>query len=251
MNHSMNPKSSRTSDDPRKIAKWAHVYAQNRSLGVVAFQVIFLVLFLGIAGPSYFGGIAYRTGQWHIFGLCLAILIIALAGTVVFSVPRWGGGMIERITKHLYPDEGNALLTPTCTVGRRRLMRVVGALFGGSIAVSVVLGLLGFIPIEYMQPVSTIYVVPFLLTLQLVLRPAVGPIMFLWPALYTLHAILILAGAPILFVGYWDSLNMLIPTVGYGLLVGLISHVYSRYALWKLRRIARDGFQNETTEDRQ
>jgi hypothetical protein len=102
-----------------------------------------------------------------------------------------------------------------------------------------------------MQPVSAIYVVPFLLTLLLVLRPAVGPIMFLWPALYILHAALILAGAPILFVGRWEILNMLIPTVGYGMLVGLIAHVYSRFALWKLRRIAREGFQNETAEDRQ
>ena len=84
------------------------------------------------------------------------------------------------------------------------------------------------------------------------MRPAVGgPIMLLWPALYALHAILILAGVPILFSGHWDALNMLIPTVGYGLLTGLIAHVYSRFALWKLRRIARDSIQDEAAEDRQ
>ena len=62
--------------------------------------------------------------------------------------------------------------------------------------------------------------------------------MLLWPALYGLHAILIVAGVPIIFVGAWSSLNMLIPVIGYGLLTGLISHAYSRFALRKLRRAA-------------
>jgi hypothetical protein len=251
MNHSINSKASRTIDDSRKIGKWAHVYAQNRTLGVVAFQLIFIVYFLAIIGASYFGGMAYRAGYWPICGLCMAILVMSILGTVYLSVPQWGGRMVERCIKRLYADEGNALITPACTVGRKRLVKIMGALLGGGVAVSFVLGLFEIIPIQYMQPISAIYVVPFLLTLLIVMRPAVGPIMFLWPALYTLHAALILAGAPILFVGRWDILNMLIPTLGYGLLAGLIAHVYSRFALWKIRHIARNSLQNETMEGRQ
>jgi hypothetical protein len=101
-----------------------------------------------------------------------------------------------------------------------------------------------------MQPISAIYVVPFLVILWLLMRPTVGFISLLWPALYIIHAVLILVGVPILFVGRWDVLNMLIPTVGYGLLTGLISHFYSRYALWKLRRVSREGLRNEVAEDR-
>jgi hypothetical protein len=89
-----------------------------------------------------------------------------------------------------------------------------------------------------MQPISAIYCVPFLVGLWLLQRPLSSPIMLLWPALYVLHAVLIVAGVPIVFGGPWSQLNMLIPVAGYGMLVGLISHAYSRFALRKLRRAA-------------
>jgi hypothetical protein len=89
-----------------------------------------------------------------------------------------------------------------------------------------------------MQPVSAIYVVPFLLVLHLMIRPAAGKLMLLWPTLYALHAILVVAGAPILFSGHWKGLNMLMPIAGYGLLTSLICHLYSRYALRKVKRLA-------------
>jgi len=34
-------------------------------------------------------------------------------------------------------------------------------------------------------------------------------------------------------------LNMLIPTVGYGLLTSMLGHAYSRYALHSVKRLAR------------
>ncbi len=251
MNHPATSQSTETSNDARKMGKWARSYAQNRSLGVVVSLVIFLILSAAIGGPSYFGGMAYRDGQWIIFWVCIAILIVALAATVYLSVPWWGGKLLERITKQIYAGEGNVQITPTCSRGKCWLMGIIGIAFGGCIVASVELGFLGYIPEQYMQPVSAIYSVPFLLTLLFVLRPAVGFIMFLWPALYTLHAVLILAGVPILFSRPWESLNMLIPTVGYGLLAGLLSHIYSRFALWRLRSVARGSFQDEAGEDRQ
>ena len=92
-----------------------------------------------------------------------------------------------------------------------------------------------------MQPISAIYSVPFLVGLWLLHasgRRADCPALAL---LYALHAILIVAGVPILFVGRWSRLNMFIPVSGYGLLTGLISHAYSRFALARLRRAARSG----------
>ena len=70
---------------------------------------------------------------------------------------------------------------------------------------SVQLGVLGYIPIEYMQPVSALYVVPFLVFLTIWQRPVVGPLSLLWPILYTVHATLIVAGVPILFNGVFLS----------------------------------------------
>jgi hypothetical protein len=97
-----------------------------------------------------------------------------------------------------------------------------------------------------MQPVSALYVVPFLVFLYCWQRPKVGPIALLWPSLYSIHAILIVAGVPIVFDKPWTALNMLIPIAGYGILCGLLGHVYSRYALKKLKSAAH--LQEDTNE---
>jgi hypothetical protein len=59
----------------------------------------------------------------------------------------------------------------------------------------------------------------------------------LWALLYTLHALLILAGAPIVFHGKWWNLNLALPVFGYGILSLLAGHIYSRVALRRLRRL--------------
>ncbi|MCJ7730114.1 MAG: hypothetical protein MUO27_09600 [Sedimentisphaerales bacterium] len=115
---------------------------------------------------------------------------------------------------------------------------VVGLVFVSCVVGSVQLGIRGFIPIEYMQPVSAFYVVPFLVFLVVWQRPVVSLLSLLWPILYALHAVLVVMGVPIQFGGRWDFLNMLIPTAGYGILCGLLGHIYSRYALKKLRKAA-------------
>lgn len=246
---SRSPQSSlENSQDSRRISKWARRYAQNRSLGVVVGLVIFLVLVFAIAVPSYFGGSAYRSGQWLLFWGCLAILAAAMVALVCFSMPWWGGKIIDRIVKRLYAGEGTAQVGPACTRRPRWLGGILGATFGTCILAAVVLGLLGFLPERYMQPISAIYTVPFLVGLWLLIRPSAGPIFLLWPALYALHAVLILAGVPILFSGRWGGLNMLIPTAGYGLLTGMVSHLYSRFALRRLRSMARRGLPDPSAE---
>ncbi len=63
-----------------------------------------------------------------------------------------------------------------------------------------------------MQPLSVVYLVPFAVYLwQHLGRPS--PFMLLWPLLYGLHAILVLAGVPVYFEGKLEALNVLIPTV--------------------------------------
>ena len=238
MSPSADSQSPKTPDDPRKIGKLAHTYAQNRSLGMVVMMLISFVLFLAISIPSYYGGMAYRAGQWPLCWSCIAVLSIAMAATLYISVPRWGGKLAEGITKRLYAGEGKTQLAPPRTRGRSWMGALLAVTFGGCILTSVVLGVMGFLPIRYMQPISAIYTVPFLVGLWLLMRPAAGPVFLLWPGLYALHAVLIVMGAPIRFTGRWDSLNMFLPVFGYGLLTGLISHIYSRFVLQRLRRVA-------------
>ena len=54
-----------------------------------------------------------------------------------------------------------------------------------------------------------------------------GILRWIFAALYGMHAILVVAGAPIQFAGKWLPLNMLLPVCGYGLLSFLAAHAYS------------------------
>ena len=225
-------------EDPRAIAKWARVYAQNRTLPFLVFMVVFLLLCGAIGGGSFLAGWAYMSGNRWLLATSMVWLVLALAANIYISIPRWGGKRMEQIAKRLYAREGNVAMVGCQTPRRRRLAMIAGILFGASIIASLILGMLGYIPQEYMQPVSALYIVPFLVVLGVLMRPASGWPMLLWPVLYTLHAILIVAGAPILFTGHWTGLNMLVPIAGYGLLSGLIGHLYSRFALRKVKRLA-------------
>ena len=228
----------RPPQDLRRIPTWAQAYARNRSLGVVVFLFVFLMVCGVISGASHIAGEAYRSGNMLVLWLSIAALISALAATVYLAVPRWGGRLQERLSKRLYASEGNvALAVPTARA--KRLALILGGFLGLCIITSVILSFVFNIPTMYLQPISSLYVVPFLVGLWLLMRPMVGYAVLLWPALYALHASLILVGAPIVFVSPWDWLNMLIPTVGYGMLSGLVGHLYSRVALSRLKTLTR------------
>ena len=139
---------------------------------------------------------------------------------------------MERMAQRYYDKEGDVVLTlpKPCFADY-----VVGGLFGACILASV---FLWDIPPKYMEPVSALYVVPFLIYMTWRRRRISGWFPSLWAAFFALHAILIVMGAPIWFEGKWESLNILVPIVGYGLLVGLIGHAYNRYSLNRLKAFA-------------
>jgi len=223
----------------REIPTWVRKYAQNRTIPFLVSMAIFLLLFAAISIPSYLGGRAYLSGNMPALGICIFSLVIACVALFFFSVPKWGGKLIEKISRRLYGDEGVTTLPPPARIKKYRWVGgVAGLVFASCVVGSVQLGMLGFIPIEYMQPVSALYVVPFLVFLIIWQRPMISLLSLLWPILYALHAILVVMGVPIQFSGKWTSLNMLIPVAGYGILCGLLGHLYSRYALKKLKEAA-------------
>jgi hypothetical protein len=231
----------------KEIPKWTRKYAQNRTIPVLISLLIFSCIFAGIAIPSYFGGKAYRAGNAVLFWICIFVLAVAMISLVFFCVPKWGGIFIERISRRLYNREGDVLISVPETIKKKQWVGyVVAMVFGSCVFISVILGLLGYLSIKYMQPISSLYVVPFLVFLYRWQRPMVGPIVLLWPTLYAIHAILVIAGVPIQFGRPLVFLNMLIPTAGYGILCGLIGHIYSRYALKKLKTAAH--LQEDTNE---
>ena len=155
---------------------------------------------------------------------------------------------MEKLAGRAYSMEGSVKLAPAGPGVPKWVQIVVGVAFGGCVAGSVLLGVLFNLPLRYMQPISAIYCVPFLLFLGYARRGEGSPFMLLWPGLYAVHAVLIVAGAPIVFTGPWQGLNMLIPVAGYGLLAGLAAHVYSRFALHRLRDVARAGLPDDDAQ---
>lgn len=223
--------------DPREISKWARVYGQNRrSVAVVIGLLVCMLLFFAISGFSYLAGQAYRDDNMPLFLISVAILVATSAATIYIAVPPWCGRLVERLIKRFYASEGNVELTVP-VASRRPWFLLLAVAFAACILAMVRFG--DYIPAKYHQPVSALYVVPFLVGLTMLMRPAVGLVLLAWAALFALHAILIVAGAPILFAGRWESLNTLIPMAGYGILVHVISHVYSRFALRRLRSLVK------------
>ncbi len=239
---------SKQTDDSQQLAKWTREYAQNRSLGVVVFMVIFGLLASSIGGVSYLAGEAYRGGNMLVFGVCLILLGFALAANFYLAVPRWGGKLMNRVTERLYAREGQVTVsTPAGT--KKRWGIVLAICFGICVLASVLLG--DRIAVQYRQPVMALYLVPFLIVLNLLQRPTTSFLALLWPFLFGLHAVLILVGVPIVFSGRWQSLNILIPVVGYGLLSAVVSHLYSRFALSRLKQLAQGNKHPRSPENRQ
>ncbi len=224
--------------DLREISVWSRRYAQNRSVPVLVSLLLFTVVFGAIGGSSYLVGWSYLAGHRALVAPAVALLALALA-LWIWSMTPASAHFIRRISDRAYRGEGEATLSAGGPP--RRLDRAVAVAFGVSIGVSVALGVAGIIPLRYMQPVSALYSVPFLLYLCRRQRRMIGPLAYLWPILYATHAVLLLLGAPIYFSGPLQTLNMLVPTIGYGLLAALAGHLYSRFALRKLRRLAAAG----------
>ena len=230
-----------TVGDLRQMGKLARVCAQqNRARFLAVFLVMFVILFLSISGGSYFCAFAWHEGYMWLFWACMAWLSAAMVGVIYFSVSQWGGKAIERIAQRLYARDGAVALNVPCSVQRTYLMIPLGITFFVCVLLSVALGFAGLIPIEYMQPVSASYCVPFMVALVLLQRPAISYLALLWPFLYGLHAVLILAGVPIRCTGAWQGLEVALATIGYGFLSAMVGHFYGRFALSRLKKLARN-----------
>jgi hypothetical protein len=224
-------------DGTRDIPKWTRRYAENRTLPVAVSLVIFVVGYAAIAGLSYLAAWCLHSRAYPAAFASLVVLLGVLIFWVWFSF-RGASRIVPRVSAYLYRGEGSVSLggpEAACPAGR------LGAIvLGVGIALHVCLSVLGFLPLEYMQPISALYLVPALLLMRMSAgKPSRGsPFLLLWPALYALHAGMVVAGLPIQFTGSLMGLNMLIPVAGYGLIAALAGHLYSRIALRRLKSLA-------------
>jgi len=237
MREGVEKQGSKQDQDIRSIPTWTRRYAQSRTLPLVVFLGIFVVGFAAFGGLSYLTAWAYVSGQ-RALAVATMLLLSGFAAWWLWFSFVGARGIFRRITKRLYRNEGEVSVGPSPEANLLRAAPAVGFVFMFCVMAAVGLGLLGVLPIRYMQPVSALYVVPFLVYIGITQRGSGSPFMWLWPALYGIHAVLLVAGAPIYLGGKWEALNMLVPVVGYGLVAAIAGHIYSRVALRRLKALA-------------
>jgi hypothetical protein len=238
MNSKQNNKSQdQNTEKLKEIPKWTRKYAQNRTLTNFLVMVIFMLISMVIAALSYSAGAAFIKGNITVFRVCIVVLFAILVFVLIICVSKFGGVKIRRwLDQLIYDYEGTASMPePKLTKKKKWLGFVVAAVVFICILGSYYLSMEGYIAFKYMQPISALYLVPFLVLLYFEQRPRVGPLVLICPILYTIHAILTVAGVPIFFTGNLGILNMFLPLFGYTFLAHVISHIYSRYALKKLK----------------
>ena len=153
---------------------------------------------------------------------------------------KFGGknkGLLDQIIgRWIYGHEGfTSMPQPKLTKKKKCLDIVVGIVYMVCLLGSMELGMTGYIEVRYLLPFMALFVVPFGVYQYFILWPRLGPVLLLYPILYAIHAILIIAGVPIYFTGMFAvPLNMLLPLI-YNLLAYVIGHICSRYALKKLK----------------
>ncbi len=228
----------------KEIPKWTRRYVRNRTVPLLLIMFLYLVWMYLAGTGSKLARLAYRAGNMTEFYFAMTI-VVAMVAVLIYAVvqgSRWRGGWYEKLTKRIYKERGDVVLPASAKQKNPNWRRqLLPGVFMLGVPISVVLTRLGYLPNEYVQPVSALYGVPFLIATFITMRPMLGPIYLLWPTLYGIHAILVVAGAPIQFEGQWASLNLLIPTIGYGMLTGLVGFLFGQYSLKRLRDIASGG----------
>ncbi|HOZ45457.1 MAG TPA: hypothetical protein PLO37_03460 [Candidatus Hydrogenedentes bacterium] len=242
---------NRSSDafaDPREIAKWAGRYAKNRTIPFLIQWICIVMLGVFIAAVVFLTLRAYRSENVLWILLCAAGIVGMIVAMAWFIVPKWGGDRIYRISQWIYGEEGYAAYLGGSGESIKASSWVYAA--GIGLAAYHLLGVLliagRYLPFQYTQPFSALYMVPFFIAMTITQR--LGFWAFIWPVLYGLHAVLILLGVPIRFTDVnLEILNMIVPVFGYGLVAILVGHLFSRYALHRLKALVRQGLV-ETAE---
>ena len=237
------------SEKLKEIPKWTRKYARNRTLTILVLMVMtaFFGMFVAVlvGFPLGLAVTGFRKGNMALGCVGTVILIAVLAALVkfyIFMFSKFGGknkGLLDLKLDHwIYGKEGTASTAqPKLTKKRKYLDIVVGIVYMVCLIGSMQAAFLGYIPVKYLLPFMALFVVPFGVYQYFILSPQLGPVLLIYPILYAIHAVLIIAGVPIYFAGTFAiPLNMLLPLI-YTLLTFMIGHLYSRYALKKLKGI--------------
>jgi hypothetical protein len=196
----------------KEIPKWTRRYAQNRTLTILVLMVMLMLFSTFFAAVVSFllvlAAAGFRKGN-IILGCvgvaALVALLVAYFISLFIFIRKFGGknrGLIDQlIDQRIYGKEGTATVpAPKSSKKKICLEIVIALIFFICFFGSWYLAIKGYIAYKYLQPVSVLYIVPYVVCGWYFWQsPRMGPIYLLYPILYTIHAILIVAGVPIFF----------------------------------------------------
>lgn len=233
------PTGSSRSEDLRQIPQWADRYARHRVLAVLVSLVIICGAAAVIAALSAMAGVTWRKGM---SGLSVALTVADVAFCVWWVwlvLSRRLNAVVGSAHRGLYRNEGE--VTPTGIPVRPTVVdKVVAIAFAILVCGTPLLCDYVELPLQYLQPLTAAYVVPFMVYISIRQSACSTRLMLLWPGLYALHALLVLAGVPLL-ANIPTMMAVILPMSLYGLVAVLVAHLYSRYALHRLRELARSA----------
>ena len=246
MNQGINDHRSTQNNDVRDIPKWTHRYAQSRTalpglivailiptvvIGIMASIMMPPLILMGHRMPP-----AVKCG-WIVGVLVLAIWLLARHHARYREIVR---GVERKIANWIYRAEGEV------TIGSEGGYRWPPhwTTYLGVLLIYVPIQILfRWAPVapRYYQPLTALLWVPWLTYFGL--RPPAGSppqsrLWLVWPALYTVHAVLIMLGVPVYPPGDHPMLATCGLFLGYAALAAVASHIYARYALRRLRTLA-------------
>ena len=154
------PKETAPSEAPlREITTWSRRYAQNRGLPVLTFLNIFGAVFGALVVATGMASRLYLTGH-RAFGVpagALLVLLLALGTWPLLRRDRF----LRWINNLFYRKEGQATLHAGSP---RRWDTAISLTFFAILLTATALGV-GTYPSRYMQPLSALYTIPFLVYL--------------------------------------------------------------------------------------
>ena len=234
MNNKQNNKShDQNTEKLKEIPKWARRYAESRTVPLIIFSFIFIVLFGGVSLAVY----CFLKGN---FILAATMMLLYVAGFIYFVV-TWDRHEARYYTKTGIPQSESLQQI-------RKFLPLPLILF---VVIDVIMEQYGIFPAHLSVPISAVYVCPLLIFANW--RWAKGSFIgYLWAGLYGAWAIAILLKVPVLTFSEGgirqlkpgDEMYLAAPVTG--LITGLIAYIYSRYALKKLKTAAH--LQEDTNE---
>jgi hypothetical protein len=252
----MEPKQNKPDDKRHELygclTRWLHRYMQGREAGpfmlwsaIVVCLGIFLIALVLLFGHFHKQGIS--AGMWITAGLSGILMIFV----ILFAVPQWGYKRCEHWSRRLYGRDGEVQPIPERQKKSQWLMAALVLWLFAGIFASVHLEKRGLLPRDYVQPFSTIYVMPVFIFLGLYKPDFIkikSPLMAIWPMLYAFHAFFVL-------MNWWPITviprehDLFIATFGYGLITAVIIVLYSRYAFYRLKKIARTPIEENRQQN--